>query len=70
MPKVWHLSVEGAESALQGASIPYRISRAQSRVVPEGHLISVAPVPGTVMPPGDEALLTVSCGPPVVPDDG
>jgi beta-lactam-binding protein with PASTA domain len=36
---------------------------------PEGHLISVAPVPGPVIRLGDEVLLTVSCGPLVVSDE-
>jgi beta-lactam-binding protein with PASTA domain len=69
MPQVWNLPMEEAEAALHAASIPYRISRAQSQVVPEGDLVSVAPMPGTVMRPGDEVLLTVSCGAPVVPGD-
>jgi beta-lactam-binding protein with PASTA domain len=68
MPKVWHLSLEEAEAALASAGIPHRISRAQSRVVSEGHLVSVVPVPGTVMQSGTEAVLTVSLGPAAVRD--
>lgn len=69
MPKVWDLSTEEAEAALRAAGIEYRISRAQSRAIPDGDLVSVAPVPGTVIRPGDDVLLTVSSGPPVVSDE-
>lgn len=69
MPQVWHLSVEEAKAALDAVGIPYRISRAQNRVTPEGDLFSVAPVPGTIMRSGMEALLNVSDGPPVVRDE-
>lgn len=69
MPKVWHLPMEEAEATLRAAGIPCRISRSQSHVAPEGDLISVAPAPGTVIRPGDEVLLIVSCGSPVVPDE-
>ena len=48
--------------------IPYRISRAENRLIPEGQLISIAPVPGTIMRSGMKAVLTVSHGPPVVGD--
>ena len=68
MPHVWHLSLEEAKAALDAVGIPYRIVRAQNRVIPEGHLFSTAPVPGTTMRWGMEAVLTVSHGPPVVPD--
>ena len=70
MPQVWHLPLEEAEAALDAVGIPYRISRAQSRAIPEGQLISVAPVPGTIMGSGIEAVLTVSYGPPIVRDRG
>jgi beta-lactam-binding protein with PASTA domain len=45
MPQVRHLPLEVAEAAIHTANIPYRISRAQDQVVPEGVLISVAPPP-------------------------
>ena len=64
MPQVWHLSLEEAKAALDGVGIPYRISRAQNRLIPEGRLIWIAPVPGTIMRSGMEAVLTVSHGPP------
>jgi beta-lactam-binding protein with PASTA domain len=65
MPQVRHLPLEVAEAAIHTANIPYRISRAQDQVVPEGVLISVArrPPPAAVIRPGDEVLPTVSCGP-------
>jgi beta-lactam-binding protein with PASTA domain len=66
MPQVWHLSLEEAKAALDAVGIQYRISRAQNRLLPEGHLISIAPVPGTIMRSGMEAVLAVSYGPPVV----
>ncbi len=66
MPLVWHLSLEEAKAALDAVGIPYRISRAQNRVIPEGHPFSIAPVPGTIMRSGMEAVPTVSHGPPVV----
>jgi len=69
IPQVWPLSAEKAEAALCAASIPYRISRAQSQLVPEGDLLSAAPVPGSVVRSGDEVLLTVSCGPSEMPDE-
>jgi beta-lactam-binding protein with PASTA domain len=68
MPQVWHLSLEEAKAALDAVGIPYRISRAQNQVIPEGHLFSVAPVPGTIMRSGMEAVLNVSHGPPVLRD--
>ncbi len=68
MPQVWHLSLEEAKAALDAVGIPYRISRAQNQVIPEGHLFSAAPVPGTIMRSGMEAVLNVSHGPPVVRD--
>jgi hypothetical protein len=45
MPQVCHLSLEEAKAALDAVGIPYRISRAQNRLIPEGDLISIAPVP-------------------------
>jgi beta-lactam-binding protein with PASTA domain len=68
MPQVWHLGLEEAKAALEAVGIPYRISRAQNQVIPEGHLFSVEPVPGTIMRSGREAVLNVSYGPPVVRD--
>lgn len=69
MPQVRHLPLEVAEAAIHTANIPYRISRAQDQVVPEGDLISVAPPPAAVIRPGDEVLPTVSCGPLAVQDE-
>ena len=66
MPQVRHLSLEEAKAALDAVGIPYRISRAQNRLILEGHLISIAPVPGTIMRSGMKARLTMSHGPPVV----
>jgi beta-lactam-binding protein with PASTA domain len=66
MPQVWHLPLEEAEAALDLAGIPYRISRARSREIPEGQLISAAPAPGTIMDSAIEAVLTVSHGPPTI----
>ncbi len=63
MPNVWHLALGAAIKALEAAGIPYRISRSQNQTVPDGDLMSVAPVPGTIMRPDMEAVLTVSCGP-------
>jgi beta-lactam-binding protein with PASTA domain len=68
MPPLWDLSLQEAEAVLAGAGIPYRIARSQSRTIPEGQVLSVAPVAGTVMRPGMEAVLTVSHGPPVARD--
>lgn len=67
MPLVWHLPPDEALAVLGAAGIPTRVSRAQSRTIPEGQLISVAPRPGTAVRLGEEAVLTVSCGPPVAP---
>ena len=68
MPQVWHLSLEEAMATLDAVGIPYRISLAQNRLIPEGNLFSVAPAPGTIMRSGMEAVLTVSHGPPAVRD--
>jgi beta-lactam-binding protein with PASTA domain len=70
MPQVWHLSLQEAKAALDAVGILYRICRAQNQMIPEGHLFSVAPVPGTIMRSGMEAVLNVSHGPPVVGDRG
>lgn len=67
MPHVWHLPTNEAEAVLVAAGIPYRISRAQGQIA-EGHLLSVAPAPGTMMDSGGEAVLTVSSGPATVRD--
>ena len=68
MPQLWHLNLEEAKAALDAVGIPYRISRAQNRLTPEGRLFSVAPLSGTIMRSGMEAVLKVSHGPPVVRD--
>ena len=64
MPKVWHLPLEEAKAELAAAGITYRVSQSQSRIVPEGDLISVSPLPGTPMVDGLEAILNISYGPP------
>ena len=66
MPNVWHLPLGDAITALEAAGIPYRISRSQNQTVPDGDLMSVAPVRATMMRPDMQAVLTVSCGPPRV----
>ena len=68
MPQVLYLTLEEGPAALDAARIPYRISRAHNRLIPEGHLFSIARVPGTIMQSGMDAVLTVSHGPPEVGD--
>lgn len=66
MPEVWNLSAEQAKSVLTYRGVPFRVVLQHSTNIEEGRLISVAPRPGTPLGPGDEAILTVSSGPPQV----
>ena len=68
MPQVRHLPLEVAEAAIHTANIPYRISRAQDQVVPEGDLISVAPAAAPPSFPGDEVRRP--CRDPIGGQDG
>ncbi|HYA69486.1 MAG TPA: PASTA domain-containing protein [Acidimicrobiales bacterium] len=66
MPKVWDRSLDEAGLVLTRLGVPFRVVMATSTAVEEGQLISVAPRPGTPLAPGEEAVLTVSSGPPQV----
>ena len=69
MPRGWDLTPEEAEGVLVGLGVPVTVQRAQSTVVREGGLITVAPPPGTPLDNDTEAILTVSSGPPNGPTE-
>jgi beta-lactam-binding protein with PASTA domain len=68
MPKVWDLSFEEAQLTLQAAGLEFTIQRVQSRVVPDGALLTVSPRPRTPLKDDVKIVLTISIGPPVVPN--
>jgi hypothetical protein len=64
MPAVWSLTYQKAKAALDSAGIPYQVSFAQNQAIPEGDRL----LPELFLSAGKEALLTVSSGPPVMPN--
>jgi beta-lactam-binding protein with PASTA domain len=68
MPKVWDLSFNEAQRALQSAGLDFTIVRMQSRVIPAGAVIGVSPRPGTPLDDEVRIIITISIGPPVVPN--
>jgi len=63
MPMVHHLTLDEAQRTLTAAGVAFTIHRSQS-MAPEGELIGASPRPGAIPGDGDEAILTVSAGPP------
>ena len=67
MPKIWDLSAEEAENVLRESGLEYNVHNAQTTVVPKGELITVSPRPGAPLEDGVWIILTVSSGPPKLP---
>ena len=68
MPNVSLVSFEEAQVALQAAGLDFTIVRMQSQGIPAGALLGVSPRPGTPLDDGAKIILTISIGPPVVPN--
>jgi beta-lactam-binding protein with PASTA domain len=66
MPEVVGLTLDAAQAVLHGAGLNFRIERHQSRVVPEGVLMTVVPSPGTPVDEDTDIVLVVSSGPPLL----
>jgi serine/threonine-protein kinase len=66
VPNLVGRSASSAQKSLTNLGLTYDVSRAYSKTVPQGHVISTDPGAGTNVHKGDSVSLVVSKGPPLI----
>jgi beta-lactam-binding protein with PASTA domain len=69
VPNVVGLSADDARSALEAGGFGVKETKAESKDVPPGDVISQSPAAGTVVSPGSMVTITVSKGVPETPEE-